>query len=468
MKKLLLVARREFLATAATKAFIFAVLITPAIILLLIVMVPRMIAQGPPDVRGEVAVLDPTGQVASGVRDFLRPDRIAARRQEVIERMNRSLPAALRSVAPKGRGAVPGDQMDRAMTQALGAVPRLDVVSLEPGRDVESEKRRLAAPRGGQPGRPDLLALVVIHRDAVAREGSSGELGAYDLFVRGKLDDRITDEVEDAVRTSIVDARLRVSGLDPEAMEALTTVERVTPTAVTAQGEGMSNEALNTFIPAGFMALLLVSVMMSGQYLLTTTVEEKSSRVVEVLLSAVSPMELMAGKIAGQLAVGLVVLALYLGLGILALISFASLGLLDPMLIVFMLAFFLLAYVSVGAFMAAIGAAVNEMREAQGMMTPVMVAIMIPWILWMPLSRDPNSAMAVALSFLPPISNFVMMLRLASAAPPPIWQPLLAIVVGAAGAWASLWFAAKVFRIGLLMYGKPPNFATLIRWVRLA
>jgi len=215
------------------------------------------------------------------------------------------------------------------------------------------------------------------------------------------------------------------------------------------------------------MGLLLMSVMMSGQYLLTTTIEEKSNRVVEVLLSALSPMELMVGKILGQFAVGLLVLALYLGLGLIALLSFASLGLLDPALIGFLILFYLLAYFSVGAFMAAIGSAVNELREAQGLMTPAMLVIMIPWFLWMPISREPNSTLAVALSFVPPISNFVIMLRLASSTPPPLWQTALAVVAGAAGVYASLWFAARVFRIGLLMYGKPPNLATLVRWARM-
>jgi len=125
------------------------------------------------------------------------------------------------------------------------------------------------------------------------------------------------------------------------------------------------------------MILLLISVLTSGQYLLTTTVEEKSNRVVEVLLSAVSSMELMVGKIIGQLAVGLLVLALYAGLGIVTLVSFAMLGLLDPSLIVYLVIFYLLAYFTVAAFMAAIGSAVNEMREAQTMMTPVMLIIMI-------------------------------------------------------------------------------------------
>jgi ABC-2 type transport system permease protein len=208
--------------------------------------------------------------------------------------------------------------------------------------------------------------------------------------------------------------------------------------------------------------------MTSGQSLLTTTVEEKASRVVEVLLSAVSPMELMTGKILGQMAVGFVVLALYAGLGLAALFSFAMLGLLDPWLILFLLVFFVLAYFTLASFMAAVGAAVNEMREAQALMTPVMLVIMVPWILWLPISRDPNSLLAIVLSFIPPVGNFVMLLRMTSTAPPPGWQVGLSILVSAAGAVAAVWFASKIFRIGLLMFGKPPSFGTLIRWVRMS
>jgi len=162
------------------------------------------------------------------------------------------------------------------------------------------------------------------------------------------------------------------------------------------------------------------------------------------------------------------VLGLYAGLGILALFSFAAMGLLDPVLIGFLFIFFLLAYFSYAAMMAAIGASVSEMREAQSLMTPVMLVIMIPWIMWMPISRDPNSLLAIVLSYIPPVSNFVILLRLTSSSPPPLWQAWLAVAVGAAGVSVLLWFAAKVFRVGLLMFGKPPTLGTLIRWARMS
>jgi len=237
---------------------------------------------------------------------------------------------------------------------------------------------------------------------------------------------------------------------------------------VTPDGERQTSEILNLMLPVGFMVLLLIAVMTGGQYLLTTTIEEKASRVVEVLLSAVSPLELMTGKIVGQLAVGLVLLALYAGLGFAALLSLSMVGLIDPWLIVYLLIFYFIAYFVMASMMAAIGAAVNEMREAQTLMTPVMLVVMIPWVLWMPITRDPNSLFATISSLLPPINSFVMLLRLTSSAPPPTWQVWLSIAIGIASVFAALWVAAKVFRIGLLMHGKPPNLATLLRWVWMA
>jgi ABC-2 type transport system permease protein len=464
MKKILRVAQREFVATAGTKAFIFAMLIVPAIFGVLILIMPRLINEAPPKIEGQVAVVDVSGQVAGGVRDYLQPDRIARRRQEEYRRMQEAMPAALRSTAAAGGRTQ--QAVDDAFQKALGEVPRLEIVVLGPGTDLEAAKAPLKDTPGKDHTGGGRLALVVVHRDAVTRDQGKPAFGTYDLFVRGKLDDRIVDEIRDSVRESIVAQRIRLSGMDRAEINALTAVGRVRATAVTAEGEGSANEMLNMFIPMAFMALLLMSVLMSGQYLLTTTVEEKSNRVVEVLLSAVSPMQLMAGKVLGQMGVGFLILSLYLGLGLMGMFSFAMLGLIDPKLILFLFLFFLLAYATVGAFMAAIGSAVNEMREAQAFMSPLMLVMMIPWILWMPISRDPNSVFATVLSFIPPLSNFVMMLRMSSTNPPPLWQPVLGVVVSAAGAVAALWLAGKIFRIGLLMYGKPPNFATLIRWAR--
>jgi ABC-type Na+ efflux pump permease subunit len=218
----------------------------------------------------------------------------------------------------------------------------------------------------------------------------------------------------------------------------------------------------------GFTILLMISVMSSGQYLLTTTIEEKSSRTIEVLLSAVSPLELLTGKILGQMAVGLTILITYSSMGILSLVSMAMFGLFDPTLLIYLFIFFLITYVIMGSLMAAIGSAVNELREAQSLMTPITLLMMIPWLFWFPISREPNSLFATVVSFIPPMNAFAMLLRLTSTSPPPLWQVWLSILVGIIAAAGALWFASRIFKIGLLMHGRPPDFATLLRWVRQA
>ncbi|MFM7625737.1 MAG: ABC transporter permease [Gammaproteobacteria bacterium] len=457
MKKIMLVAVREFMATVSTKAFIFGVLFTPLLLLALAVLLPRLMDDAPPKVAGEIAVIDPTGLVGGAVASHLAPEALAARRED----QRRRIAAAAEQAAPVGK-----EVARQAAESALGEVPRLRVAVLDPGTDIESAKAPLIAEADAK-GDSGRLAVVVIHKDAVQRSDLSAAFGTYDMFVRGKLDDRVEDEIRRGVREAIIEARVERSGLQRAVIEGLTTVRAPDSRTVTKKGESRTNEVANLLVPGGFMMLLLLSVLTGGQYLLMSTIEEKSNRVMEVLVAAVSPFELMTGKILGQMAVGLLVLAIYAVLGISALALFAAFGALDPWLIVFLLVFYLLAYLTIGALMAAIGSAVNDVREAQSLMMPIMLLTMLPWMLWVPILRDPNGALATTLSFIPPVGNFVMLLRLSSTAAPPMWQTLLSIVVSAVGVWAALWFAAKVFRVGILMSGKPPSFATLLRWARM-
>jgi len=452
MRRILQVAQREFLSTVATKGFIIGVLVTPLMIGI-VIFAMRFISNEAPKVEGQVAVIDPTGEVAKPLEEYLKPEAIAKRREGMRDKATEAMPDGVKAVAGE-------DAADKALTMILGEVPQIDTVEIPDTADIEAEKQPL---RTGK-----RLALVVVDPDATHRTGGEQAFGSYRLFVKEKLDDRIEDEIRSGLRDVIVDARVRQAGLDRDEIETLTRVATSRSTTVTESGERKTNEAFNMLLPAAFMVLLLASVITGGQYILTTTVEEKSSRVVEVLLSAVSPMELMTGKILGQFCVGLVILALYAGMGITGLISFAMLGLLDLSLIVYLLIFYLIAYFTVASFMAAIGSAVNEMREAQTLMMPVMVTLMIPWLLWLPITRNPDSILAVTLTFIPPVNSFVTLLRLTSTSPPPLWQVWVSIAIGLASVYVAIWFAAKIFRVGLLMYGKPPNYATLIRWIRMA
>ena len=99
---------------------------------------------------------------------------------------------------------------------------------------------------------------------------------------------------------------------------------------------------------------------------------------------------------------------------------------------------------------------------------PIMLTLMVPMFLWVPIGRDPGSTMALALSMIPPVNSFVMLIRMSSNTPPPLWQVWISIVLGLGGAYAAVWSSAKIFRIGILLHGKPPDFRTMLRWVRMA
>jgi ABC-2 type transport system permease protein len=449
MRKIALIARREFMAAVMSRGFVVGLLVMPAIVALATAAIPRLMRAPGAPVRGEVAVIDPTGEVLGRLRASLSMEAAAGRRDALI----RSAPAA-RAADAVNRSSI--------AAQVLGSVSHFDIVARTPA-DLDDEKRRLIE----SPERTDRIALVVVHDDAV-RPPAGGDYGAYDLYLPANVAERVEAALHEGVRDAVVSARVVARNLDREEIEEVLRVSRPVAVRVTASGEQRVNAGLNRALPFAFAALLVFGVMIGAQTLMTSTVEEKSSRVIEVLLSAVSPLELMAGKILGQMAVSLLVLALYIGLGLLMLASFALLGLLDPWLLVYLVLFFLITYLIFAALFGAVGAAVNDMREAQSLIMPVMTVLMLPWILATPIARDPDSTLSIVLSFTPLMNMFAMMVRLSSATPPPAWQVWLTMGIGIATACGAIWFASKVFKAGLLMHGRPPNFATLLRWARAA
>lgn len=456
MKKVFHVAVREFVVTVTNKAFIIGLLVMPALIAFFALIGPLVFNFRDFKVAGDIRIIDPTGVVVPQLRASLDSRRIEARRAELTQQAMENIPKEVRQIA--------GVRGEAALQVALGPVPDVHVEERPVDSDLRAEKAWLVERK---PERPR-LGLIVIHPDAVRKEEGKSEYGSYDLFVAHNLDDRAESEIQQSLRDALVNARGDAQSLNRERINAIVHVPRVQSVTVTPGDERKTVRGLNFALPLSVAALLFVGVMTGGQALLTTTVEEKSNRVIEVLLSAVSPMELMAGKLIGQMAVSLLVLGLYIAMGLTVLTSLSLLGLFNPWLIVYMLIFFVIMYLVFGSLMMAVGSAVNEMREAQGLMMPLMLLQIIPWILWMPISRNPNSTLSIIMSFLPPVNTFGMLLRMASSAPPPWWQVWLSIGIGVASVFAAIWFAAKVFRIGLLMYGKPPNIGTLIRWARSA
>jgi len=450
MRKVLWIALREFLAIVWTKAFLFGLLFLPLMIGLVAVAINLM---SDDDFRaaGRIALIDPTGRVTAEARQALDSNA-----------MERNLAAEVRENAPPGLEGAADGAAD--VIEALDLGPDFTLVQLPTDADLDAEKAMLLS----EDPENALLALVVIHANAIEEPDATRPFGSYDLYTAPNIDERESGAVRSMLREAIVDLRISAYGLDRGTIDRITRVEGGQSITVTETEEREAFEGMSFILPMAFMFLLFMGIMGGGQGMMTSTIEEKSSRVVEVLLSAVSPMELMAGKLFGHMSASLIGMTIYLVAGLIVLGSFSLLGLLDPMLIVYLFLFFFIAYFTIGSFMLAVGSAVNELRETQSLMMPVMIITMLPWFLWMPISRDPNSTLSVVSSFLPPISSFGMMLRVSSTEPPPAWQVWLSIGVGVLGVYLVLWFAARVFRIGILLTGKPPDFRTLMRWVRMS
>ncbi len=450
LKRIGLVAKRDFLVTVSNKGFLFGVLVMPLIMVVIISMVPKLMAHAGAQISVEVALADRSSSLAGSLRQELDAKTLAATRA-----------AAARQAA--GQLGAGGEKVADAAAAAQPDIPLFALRELAADATVDSQKSWLTDEHLDKQQR---RALVVVPAGAVV--GNGGAFDTYEFYAPRNLPQDAETILQGAVRQALISARLRATGVDPAVVRSATEIAAPRQVVVSASGKQQAGQGLNRALPFIMGVLLFMGIMMGGQSLMTSTVEEKSSRVVEVLLAAVSPLELMWGKLIGQLGTGLVTLAVYVGLGVLALLQFAMSGLIDPLLIAYLFLFFLMSYLVYGALMQTIGAAVNQMADAQSLMGPVMMLLVLPYILTAFVGGRPDAPFSVILSFVPPVNAFVMMARLASSSPPPVWQVLLSLGVSLVAATATVWFAAKVFRIGLLMHGKPPSFATLVKWARMS
>lgn len=235
-----------------------------------------------------------------------------------------------------------------------------------------------------------------------------------------------------------------------------------------------ARETLDLLLPLALGMLLGLSILIGGQYLLQGISEEKESRILESMLCTVSPEELLAGKLLGLGGAGLTLVGGWILLMTGAMGSVApAMGLLHvslpPMVIAVMIAYFMLGYLFYGSLMIGIGAMASSMREAQQFSMAFTMMNFIPFYMLSILLGHPDSKLAVAMSMIPFTAPVSSMLRLAaSGSHVPGWEIALSLSILAASAAGVLVLSAKLFRIGMLMYGKAPNLPEILRWLRQA
>lgn len=289
------------------------------------------------------------------------------------------------------------------------------------------------------------------------------------------------DDLERTLRPIVITKRLTRFGVDPsEVMKAVRGIDLVTTKVADGKLTGESGAA--TFMLAYAMGFILyLSLLLFGTQVMNSIVEEKNNRIVEVLASSLTPFQMMLGKVVGIGLVALLQIGIWTGaatvlssqqqrilsaLGATASGPVAfSLPAMAPDLLVVFLLFFALGFLLFAAAYAAVGAMCNTTQEAGQLQMPVMMFVLMGFFSVFALVRDPNGTAAHVLSYVPMLTPFVIPMRYAIS-PLPIADLAVSAAITVLGLLAVVWVAARIYRIGILSYGKRPGMKDMWRWVR--
>jgi ABC-2 type transport system permease protein len=286
------------------------------------------------------------------------------------------------------------------------------------------------------------------------------------------------EELTRVLREQVLAMKFERAGIDPlEASSIARTRLRLETERLTSTGRGGSGR-VNILFAFMVAFLLYITIFLYGQNVLRGVMEEKQSRVAEVVFASVRPMTLLGGKVLGVGAVGLTQLVLWVLSGFILyqirqplLVRFGVESATFPLpeisfgLTLLLLLFFVLGYVFYASLFAAVGATVNSEQEAQQAQLPVVLMLVSSVVLLQAIVTRPDGGLARLLSLIPFSAPIVMPLRMA-VVPVSVFDVVLSLVLLAAGCWGVVWLAARIYRVGMLMYGKRPTTRELLRWVR--
>ena len=434
LSRALIIARREYLTTVRRKAFVFMILYLPAILFFSTFLSQKLAGD---DFKSHyrlarvVALVDSSGIYANAPREYV----YAAR--------------------------TPGADSSSGIQRASSPEPQAGVsVRL---RDFASQQAALDSLDAGT-----VTTVLVISKDYL----STGALRRYERDTRA-----VTTTADDGPLRWWLQRGLIGQATDSSRVARVWSLGGSIPFYTPAKGGGYqvkddSRELVALFVPMIVGLLLAMAIMMGGQYMLQGIAEEKETRILESLLCTVTPNDLLLGKLVGLGGAGLTLVAIWAIAGIAMLgTSLAFLHIELPLqLLGFGLVYFFGAYLFYGSLMTGIGAVTNNMREAQQMSMGLSIVNFFPFYLLIKIINSPNSDVATWLSLFPPTAATTMMMRLSASgmtgAVIPAWQIAASLGLLFITAVLVMLLSAKVFRIGLLMYGKTPNMPEIMAILR--
>jgi ABC-2 type transport system permease protein len=437
MNKILAVIRREFVERVRTRAFLISTILLPVFIVLMTVL-PALMMSGS-DHTSRIAVVDGS---ASGLG------------------------------APVGQ-ALLGEKL----TDKPGAQPRYSVqVFLAPGGQLAVMRDALIAKTGfSKSGHVDAWDGVLVLTD---KSLASGKAAYYGDNV-GAVDSM--SKIQHTLSQVLATVRLGKSGVDPAVvMRSMAPANLQTTKVSDGKLTGQSGE--ESFAVAYFMGFILyLSILIYGQQTMTSVIEEKTSRIMEVLASSLTPFQMLLGKVLGVGLAGLTQMAIWGGsvfivgsqrahlASLFGMSSDAMQGFpvptMAPDLLVVFLLYFMLGFLLYGALYAAIGAMCNTIQETQQYAVFVTIVIMVGFFAVFSLIKDPTGDLGRTMSYIPFFAPFVMPVRWSMTSVPPI-ELALSLGLMVATLLVCVWLAGRIYRTGILMYGKKPSWSELLRWIR--
>jgi ABC-2 type transport system permease protein len=285
----------------------------------------------------------------------------------------------------------------------------------------------------------------------------------------------LTDQMEmaSAVSHAVQLELLRSKGLSEADIEA--SQKRVELTAENTTGAKSGNPLMNLLAMIFLVIVLFMSVLLYGVQVMQSVLEEKSSRVMEVMLASAQPKELMAGKIIGVGAVGLTQVAIWMAAGAALSLFLSSIAggsaqprdLVSWKVVLGFPLFYVLGYVLYSALYAAVGAMCNSQQEAQQIQQLVTIPLMIPAFLISYVAQYPNAPLSVVASMLPVTSPLIMYARIALNSAE-WWEVVISLAIQLAAIYVVILLSAKIYRVGILMYGKKPTLPEIMKWIKYA
>lgn len=420
MNKVWAIAKTEFINTLLSRGFVLAVILTPTI------MGGSMLVQG-----------------------YLREHASASEwRFAVVDGTGKIFPSLVRLTEQRNaQKAYRSDSRGRRQIKALYIPEKAD--------STEGLVERVR--------REELYAYIVIPADALSPEKPGSSPLTYHTGTPTNI--TLPGWIETALNKEIRWLRVEAAGIDFELFSELTEFRPLRRKNVHRDAEETIHLGTTFGVPAAAMFLLFTLVFINAPMLLHGVLEEKQQRIWEVLVSSVNPFHLLLGKLIGAILVSMVVAVFYLGGAALFAHQLGVGAAIPTSLYAWFIFYQFLAMLMYGSMFSAIGAACSEIRDAQSLMMPAMLLIVIPMFGWVAILRAPTSLFARGLSLFPPATPMLMLLRIALPPGPAAWEIALSIVLTSAFSLGCVWVAGRIFRVGILAQGQTPTLRRLLSWI---